>query len=100
MPDNLRSDLDKFHEEAAKRPVFDFSGKNQPAKEITQVISQNKQPESHTIWDETFAWEPGPVQSILAFFYPLLGSASTIVKMNYTLWLGTHVGYYEARPWE
>ena len=93
MPDNLRSNLDKFHEEAANWLVFYFLMNDQTSKKIAQVISQNKQPEPDPIWDEMFAWEPGPVQSILAFFYPLLGSSSAIVEVYNTFWLRTHVGY-------
>ena len=40
MSDNLRSDFDEFREEAAEWPVFDFPRKNQPSKEIPQVIGQ------------------------------------------------------------
>jgi hypothetical protein len=55
VPDNLGSNLDQFHEKAAKRPVLDFLGKYQPSKKVTQIIGQNKQPEPHLIGDESFA---------------------------------------------
>jgi len=55
MSYSLRSDFDKFNEEAAKRQVFDFLLKNQTSQKVAQFIGQNKQPEPHLIRDEPFA---------------------------------------------
>ena len=42
VPDNLRSGFDKFHEEAAKRPVFYYPWKNQAPKKISQIVCQDE----------------------------------------------------------
>ena len=42
MPDNLRSDFDKFYEEAAKWPVFYYLWNNQMLKEITRIVGLSK----------------------------------------------------------
>ena len=42
VSDNLRSGFDKFHEEAAKWPMFYFIWKNQAPKKIPQIVCKNE----------------------------------------------------------
>ena len=73
--------------------MFDFPRQNQPAKEVTQVIGQHKQPQPHLIGDETLAGKPRPVQRICTFLNPLLSSTAAMVEVNHAFWLRTHVGH-------
>ena len=56
---------------------------------------QDKQGQPHLIRDKALAGQPGPVQGILAFLDPLLGRATSIVKVNQPGGLRAHIGHDE-----
>ncbi len=98
MANHLRSDLDQFGQEGAKRPVFDFLRKDQTSQEVAQVVGQNKESQPHLVRDKTLAGQSRPVQGVLAFLDPLLGGAASIVKVHHPWSLCTHIGDNETDP--
>ena len=56
---------------------------------------QDKQGQPHLIRDKALAGQPGPVQGILAFLDPLLGRATSIVKVNQPGGLCAQMGHDE-----
>ncbi len=78
--------------------MFDSSGKDQTPQKITQVVGQNKQSQPHLIRDKMLAGQSRPVQRILAFLDPLLGRATTVVKVNHALGSCAHIGHGETDP--
>ena len=61
-----------------------FIGQGPCPHEVPKVVSESEQLKSHLVILEPLAGEPCPLNRILPFFDPLLGSAAFVVEVNHS----------------
>src|ERR671915_1437125 len=96
MLDQSPARLDQLGLKTGQRPMLHRLRQGQPAQEVAQVVSQYEQREPYLVGNELVTGQPGPVQGVLAFFYPLLCSAPAIVEADYPYGWIAQVGDDEA----
>ena len=87
---------DRLLAQSGQRPVLDLIGQRQRPEEVAHVVSQYEECQPDLIGHELVTRQPGPVQGVFAFLYPLLRRASAIVKADYPLGRIVQVGDDEA----
>ncbi len=80
--------------------MLHLTGQGKSTQEVGQVVSQREQLQPRLIILEGAARELCPFDGVLAFFDPLLGPASTVVKLDHVLGPLVQVRHDEANTRE
>src|ERR1700689_4762175 len=69
--------------QAGQRPLPDRRGQRQPSPQIAEIIGDNAQPQPHLVSPKAVTGKPRHRDRLLAFLYPLLGSATLVVEAHH-----------------
>jgi hypothetical protein len=75
-------DLHEFFAERRQGPVLDLVRQYQRSHEVGEVVSQRMELQPHRVVLECSAGKARPVDRVLAFLDPLLGSLATIAELH------------------
>ena len=75
--------------QARQRPALDPVRQSEPSPQVTQVVGQHAQLQSHFVGPEAMTRQPRPVRGLFTFFDPLLGRAALVVEPHHrAAWQG------------
>ena len=78
-----------------ERPMLDARRQCESPQEVSQVVRQHVQLQSHLIGGEVAAAQSSPAHRVLAFLDPLLGGAAAVVEVHHALGAAAEVGHDE-----